>query len=101
MVHLCMFFGYYDDFLYIAFILGQAGFTDAGLKRLASLPLPTLALDYCQNISGNGLEHLKALTNLSLNECDGITNGGLSNLNQLPLKKLVVSLCKNVTDQNR
>lgn len=27
-----MFFGYYDDFLYIAFILGQAGFTDAELK---------------------------------------------------------------------
>jgi hypothetical protein len=27
-----MFFGYYDDFLYIAFVLGQAEFSNASLE---------------------------------------------------------------------
>jgi len=78
-----------------------AGISDAGLVRLATLPLRTLRLD--GGIRDQGLAHLEKLAGLrafSLTHCVLVTDAGLDRLPRLPqLEDLDLRWASRITEE--
>lgn len=90
----------------IGYKLDQASITDQGLERLAELkglPLETLDLGYCGNITNAGMVHiakLNSLTWLSLRACPRNTDAALPPLLSMPnLTGLDLRGCPGITDK--
>jgi hypothetical protein len=87
--------------------------TDKALAHLGKMPLKTLYLDSCLDVTDTGLHfagpngitnaglaHLVdlPLTLLSLKFCCNITSEGFAHLARLPLKRLLLNFCSQITD---
>ncbi|MDB5340919.1 MAG: hypothetical protein JWN70_6538 [Planctomycetaceae bacterium] len=84
----------------------DAKITDEGVEELVKLQLPKLqqlSLQWCENVTDDGLEHLanmKTLRSLDLKGCTNITDAGILNLARNPdLKFIRLRKCWKLTHE--
>jgi hypothetical protein len=70
--------------------------TDLELSQLGGDDIREIDLSGCDQITDEGLCHLRNLQSLDLSRCTGITDAGLSNLRNL--KELFLTWCPQITD---
>ena len=63
---------------------------DAMLEDICSLPLQTLDISYCNEVTEAGLAHFSSMSlrKFNMEGCAGLADTGLAHLSSLPLEEL-------------